>query len=67
MINANIGWFDMEIFVEIDFVSAFLPFHMAGQCAKPSQITALIERQTFIGINSPAFDYLTGNGFRLHV
>jgi len=61
MMYTNISGFDMEVFDEIDFVSAFSLFHMASQRSQPTQIAALVKRQTLFGSKSAPIEYLSGN------
>jgi hypothetical protein len=67
MIDANVGGFDMEIFVEKNAVSAFLPFDMASQRPKQTHIAALVQRQTVVSRKTPPFDYFASDGGNLSV
>jgi hypothetical protein len=60
-VNANVGRLYMEIFVEIDFVSAVLPFYEIGQSTRQTQVAASVKRQPFVGIEALSVDHLSGN------
>ena len=67
MVDTNIGGFDMEIPVVVNFVSAFLLFYKTSQRSQHTQITALVERQTINDRKTLSFDHFTANSGNLPI